>query len=122
VDGDADGWCAVTAAPGLPATLNDPNDGNVNIMAEDYDLVFPMSIAHSGSGATPPMRQPVQVCNDGIDNDGDTFIDNNDAPVGAGTCRQKGPRASELRPARRPDAFSTATATDEAERSSAPTR
>ncbi len=90
-DADADGWCTVAS----PTSLNDPNDANGSRTPEDYDLVFPMGVAHSGSGATPPMRQPVQVCNDGIDNDGDTLIDTLDSASGASTCRPKGVGATD---------------------------
>ncbi len=81
LDGDNDGWCS-TLGGGLPA---DPNDGNASLTPEDYNIFYPFPVAHSGSGPTPPMRQPVQVCNDGIDNDGDGLIDNRDSgckPVG----------------------------------------
>jgi hypothetical protein len=70
-DSDADGWCTVGGA-GLP---NDPNDASAASTPEAYSIFHPFPIAHSGSGAAPPQRQPVQVCNDGIDNDGDTYID-----------------------------------------------
>jgi hypothetical protein len=70
-DTDGDGWCSAAGA-GQPA---DPNDANAAITPEAYSIFHPFPVAHAGSGAAPPQRQPVQVCNDGIDNDGDTFID-----------------------------------------------
>ena len=79
-DADNDGWCN-TAGGGLPA---DPNDGTPFRVPEDYNVFMPFGIAHSGSGS-PPSRQPVQLCDDGIDNDGDTLIDLLDSgcrPVG----------------------------------------
>jgi hypothetical protein len=97
-DIDADGWCS--AGGGQPA---DPNDGNAAVTPEAYSIFQPFPIAHSGSGAAPPQRQPVQVCNDGIDNDGDTYIDlldnglrggaadtTNCNPVGVGTTDTDG--------------------------------
>jgi hypothetical protein len=91
VDADGDGFCTT-------GTPSDPNDAIAcdysppiapGGCAEDYDLVYAMGIAHSGSGLTPPMRQPAQICNDGIDNDGDTLVDNLDVGVGNSTCRPK---------------------------------
>jgi hypothetical protein len=69
-DADVDGWCA--SGGGQPS---DPNDGNPSQTPEAYSIFHPFPIAHSGSGAAPPQRQPVQVCNDELDNDGDTYID-----------------------------------------------
>lgn len=85
-DTDNDGWCN-SGSTGMPA---DPDDGNASKTPEDYDLVFPMGVAHSGSGTAPPMREPAQVCNDGIDNDGDTLVDLMDAASGNSSCRPKG--------------------------------
>jgi hypothetical protein len=83
-DADDDGYCTAVGS-GIAAT--DPNDADAAKTPEDYDLTFATGVAHSGSGDNPPERQPVQVCNDGIDNDGDTLIDNLDLAVGNSTCR-----------------------------------
>ncbi|HSP54523.1 MAG TPA: thrombospondin type 3 repeat-containing protein, partial [Dehalococcoidia bacterium] len=85
-DGDGDGFCATGSSP---ASLNDPNDANSSITPEAYDLFVPMATAHSGAGVSPPMREPVQVCNDGIDNDGDTLVDTLDSGAGSSSCRPK---------------------------------
>jgi hypothetical protein len=87
VDGDDDGYCAVA---GAGVATFDTADGAPLITPEDYDLVFPAAMAHSGAGAAPPERQPVQVCNDGIDNDGDALVDNLDQLAGNSTCRPVG--------------------------------
>jgi hypothetical protein len=91
-DGDGDGYC-VSAGSGVLAP--DPNDSSASIVPEDYDLVFALAVAHAGAGDNPPERQPVQVCNDGIDNDGDTLVDNRDhggvsAPANLTSCRPGG--------------------------------
>jgi hypothetical protein len=83
-DADDDGYC--TVAGSLGADANDPADGSAAVTPESYSLVYAMASTHSGAGDTPPERQPVQVCNDGIDNDGDTLIDNLDH--GGGTAAQ----------------------------------
>jgi hypothetical protein len=88
VDADSDGFCASSGAPAIDP--DDPYDNNAGRTPEDYDLVFPMPVAHSGSGEDPPIRQPIQVCNDGIDNDGDTLIDDLDSGSGNSTCQPKG--------------------------------
>ncbi len=85
-DADGDGWCAATS----PSSLNDPNDSNANRTPEDYDLILILDIAHSGSGVSPPAREPLQVCDDGIDNDGDGLVDILDSAAGPSTCRPKG--------------------------------
>ncbi|TMC00288.1 MAG: hypothetical protein E6J42_01280 [Chloroflexi bacterium] len=91
-DFDNDGWCTAS----LPGTPADPDDNNASRTPEDYDIVQPMYVAHAGSGPAPwqqhilLMRQPWQVCSDGIDNDGDTLVDNLDQGAGANTCRPKG--------------------------------
>jgi hypothetical protein len=95
-DADSDGWCSA-AGGGLPA---DPNDASAAITPEAYSIFHPFPIAHSGSGAAPPQRQPVQVCNDGIDNDGDTFVDDLDhgaqsAPANTTNCRPTGLAATD---------------------------
>jgi hypothetical protein len=83
-DADGDGYCTAIDS-GVAAS--DPNDANAAVTPEDYDLVFVMTVAHAGAGDNPPERLPVQVCNDGIDNDGDTLIDNLDWVAGNSTCR-----------------------------------
>src|SRR5206468_1261660 len=91
-DFDNDGWCRAS----LPGTPADPDDNNASRTPEDYDIVQPMYIAHAGSGPAPwqqhilLMRLPSQVCSDGIDNDGDTLVDNLDQGAGGNTCRPKG--------------------------------
>ncbi len=88
-DWDSDGWCS-TATGSLPA---DPNDGNANVTPETYSMFLPLPITHSGSGLYPPQREPIQVCNDGVDNDGDGSIDLLDAgckPVITGTSDSDG--------------------------------
>jgi hypothetical protein len=84
VDADNDGYCnAATTQAGLPA---DPNDGNASLIPETYSQYRVFPIAGSGSGNNPPSsREPLQVCNDGVDNDGDTFIDDDDDSVFSGT-------------------------------------
>jgi hypothetical protein len=97
-DADGDGWCSAGGAQPL-----DPSDASAAMTPEAYSIFHPFPIAHSGSGAAPPQRQPVQVCNDGIDNDGDTYIDlwdnglrggaadtTNCNPVGVGTTDTDG--------------------------------
>ena len=77
-DADGDGWCSTSTPAGggftvaLPA---DPNDNDATKTPEAYALLFPFPIAHSGAGSSPADREPAQVCNDGVDNDGDTQID-----------------------------------------------
>jgi hypothetical protein len=72
IDADGDGYCTI-GGTGVP---NDPNDANANIIPETYSQFRPFVVAHAGSGTNPPAaREPVQVCSDGIDNDGDTLID-----------------------------------------------
>lgn len=77
-DNDNDGWCSTSTPAGvgfsvaLPA---DPNDGNASITPEAYALLFPFPIVHSGAGSSPVDGEPAQVCNDGVDNDGDTTVD-----------------------------------------------
>jgi hypothetical protein len=83
-DADGDGWCS-SATPRPFAfgagtvSLSDPNDGNGNITPEHYALQYPFPIAHSGangeSSGPPGARQPTQVCNDGINQDGDANTD-----------------------------------------------
>jgi hypothetical protein len=80
-DSDNDGWCS--AGGGLP---NDPMDSMMGVTPEAYSIFQPFPIAHSGSGAAPPQRQPVQLCNDGLDNDGDTYIDNLDDGLNGGSA------------------------------------
>jgi hypothetical protein len=84
-DADGDGYCS-TATGLIPA---DPNDANAAIGPEAWDIQFFMAVAHSGSGVTPPMREPRQVCDDGIDNDGDGAIDLLDGAAVASSCRPK---------------------------------
>jgi hypothetical protein len=72
VDNDGDGYCSL-GGPGVP---NDPSDSNAGRIPETYSQFRPFYVAHSGSGNNPPAsREPTQICNDGIDNDGDTLID-----------------------------------------------
>jgi hypothetical protein len=57
----------------------DPADNNANRIPETYSQFRPFYVAHSGSGNNPPAsREPIQICNDGIDNDGDALIDLSD--------------------------------------------
>ncbi len=71
-DSDGDGWC-------LSGSVADPNDGNATRTPEVYGITRLFPVAHSGSGANPPAsRQPLQACNDGLDNDGDGLIDLDD--------------------------------------------
>ena len=84
-DVDHDGWCA-SGGSGVPP---DPNDLAPGVIPEDYDAFAPLPLSHSGSGATPPMREPVQVCNDGLDNDLDGLVDLLDSGAGNSTCRPK---------------------------------
>jgi hypothetical protein len=51
-------------------TPGDPADNNNARVPEDYNVVFPFPIASSGTGG-----EPAQVCNDGVDDDGDTLVD-----------------------------------------------
>jgi hypothetical protein len=95
IDLDDDGYC--TAAGPLGANANDANDANASATPESYQLVYAMGVAHSSAGDNPPERQPVQVCNDGIDNDLDGVIDNldhggapNTAAQNASSCRPSG--------------------------------
>jgi hypothetical protein len=75
IDVDGDGYCTA----GGTGNPNDPNDSNANVFPETYSQFRPFMVAHSGSGANPPAsREPLQICNDGIDNDGDTLVDIND--------------------------------------------
>ena len=72
IDADGDGYCTV-GGTGVP---NDPNDANASRIPETYSQFRPFVVAHAGSGTNPPAaREPKQVCDDGIDNDGDTLID-----------------------------------------------
>ena len=78
------------AIVGDDTVVNDgcPTDtGGVAMTPEDYDMQFTFGISHSGAGDNPPERLPVQVCNDGIDNDGDLAIDFVDQAAGNSTCR-----------------------------------
>jgi hypothetical protein len=71
-DADGDGYCATGGA----GVANDPADNNAGRIPETYSQFRPFPIAHAGSGNNPPAsREPVQICNDGVDNDGDTLID-----------------------------------------------
>jgi len=78
-DGDGDGWCAAPLAATDP--IIDPDDGNAGRTPEHYAVVRYFPVAHSGSGMStmgPGIahpREPLQACNDGIDNDGDGAID-----------------------------------------------
>jgi hypothetical protein len=79
-DVDGDGYCSVGTAT-VPA---DPADNNANRIPETYSQFRPFPVAHSGSGNNPPAsREPIQICNDGIDNDGDTLIDLLDGTSGS---------------------------------------
>jgi hypothetical protein len=94
-DGDNDGYCAAGTAT-VPA---DPADGNAGRIPETYSQFRPFPVAHSGSGSNPPAsREPLQICNDGLDNDGDTLIDLLDGTAAA---------ASTLDDCRPPDAVFT---------------
>jgi len=64
----------------------------VDSKPEHSSLVRFFPVAHSGSGTAPPGPEPVQLCNDGADNDKDSFIDllepdrtgNDPGPTGLG--------------------------------------
>jgi hypothetical protein len=72
VDLDGDGYCASGSAT-VPA---DPADNNAQRIPETYSQFRPFVVAHAGSGTNPPAaREPVQICDDGIDNDGDGLAD-----------------------------------------------
>ena len=80
-DDDLDGVCDATTGrdvfyPGLtsssftPSIPADQNDSNAGLIPESYGLFFPLPVAESSAvgGIT-------HVCNDGLDNDGDTLVD-----------------------------------------------
>ncbi len=94
-DADGDGFCNVASTD----PLDDPDDNNASKTPEHYALFRAFSVAHAGSGANPPVREPLQVCNDGIDNDGDTLIDllDTDGPD-AGTAWDCSPAGVTLNP------------------------
>jgi hypothetical protein len=72
VDVDQDGYCTI-GGTGVP---DDPADNNAQRIPETYSQFRPFPVAHSGSGTNPPAsREPLQVCNDGLDNDGDGLVD-----------------------------------------------
>jgi hypothetical protein len=88
-DADGDGYCVAT---GSGVSTVDPNDANAAITPEDYDLMFVAVTAHASSGANPPERLPTHVCNDGVDNDGDFYVDVYDSggysgPANLTSCR-----------------------------------
>ncbi len=64
-DSDGDGWCA----------SDDPDDGNASRTPETSTRVLTMWMANWGSGDSPPRGEPIQLCNDGFDNDGDGYVD-----------------------------------------------
>ncbi len=69
-DADVDGWCDSTES-----SLGS-NPASSSSTPEHYNVLRFFPIMHSGSGDTPPAsREPIQVCNDGIDNDGDGLTD-----------------------------------------------
>jgi hypothetical protein len=68
-DSDSDGWC------NADETALGSNPSSSGSTPENYSLFRPFPVAHSGSGGNPPQRDPVQLCTDGDDNDGDGFID-----------------------------------------------
>lgn len=77
-DADNDGWCNSATSAGGGFTRNlpaDPDDGNAAKTPEVYAATFPFPIVHSGAGNGPADRWPAQVCNDGVDNDGDGATD-----------------------------------------------
>jgi hypothetical protein len=81
-DADGDGWCA-TGQSGVP---NDPSDSDASRTPETFSQLRAFPVAHSGSGSNPPAsREPIQVCNDGIDNDGDTLVDLLDGTSSSGS-------------------------------------
>ena len=69
----------------------DPDDTDLDLTPESYTIFFPLPVMHSGAGSNLTQRNPVQVCNDGEDNDGDTLVDLLDTAVGA--CRPPTPLA-----------------------------
>jgi len=75
-DADGDGWCAASTPAGSGyfysysrVTPGDVDNNNARV-PEDYNVVFPFPIASSGTGG-----EPAQVCNDGVDDDGDGAVD-----------------------------------------------
>jgi hypothetical protein len=87
-DADGDGWCAT----GQSGVASDPADGDAGRTPETYSQFRPFMVAHAGSGNNPPSsREPLQACNDGIDNDGDALVDLLDgtsaAAVATDDCR-----------------------------------
>jgi hypothetical protein len=85
-DDDGDGVCdAATASDAFYPIVStgvaipaDPNDANPSIIPESYGLTFPTPVVNSG--AVAPVTT---VCNDGVDNDGDTLVDLVDFTLGA---------------------------------------
>jgi hypothetical protein len=81
-DVDGDGYCSGISFS-YPA---DPNDSDSNRVPETYSQFRPFYVAHSGSGNNPPAsREPRQVCDDGVDNDGDTLLDLLDGTSASGS-------------------------------------
>ncbi len=72
-DSDGDGFCDADET----SLGSDPADANST--PEDPSLVFSLLLTNAGSGGTSAapgeVGEPLQVCNDGIDNDLDGFID-----------------------------------------------
>jgi hypothetical protein len=78
-DADGDGWC----------DDDDPQDGNASPAGgwpESASYVRSYPLANLGSGGTTAIGglvgEPFQMCNDGIDNDGDTKVDQQDTGCG----------------------------------------
>jgi hypothetical protein len=69
MDSDVDGWC-----DSEEMSLGS-HPGNAGSTPENFSLVAILPITHSGSGGGPSGGEPVQLCNDGIDNDLDGSMD-----------------------------------------------
>ncbi|MEE8526134.1 MAG: hypothetical protein V3T72_19530, partial [Thermoanaerobaculia bacterium] len=67
-DGDADGWCDATE------TALGSNTASSASTPEHYNITTPLPILQRGAGGGM-VGEPIQVCNDGIDNDDDGFTD-----------------------------------------------
>jgi hypothetical protein len=106
-DADGDGYCTVVGPPtcvttagatlssipplcsapadpndtgdGIGTCVSDPDDVGCDIIPETFAQYRAFPVATSGSGAAPPASwEPLQVCFNGIDEDGDGSLDLND--------------------------------------------
>ena len=83
-DADGDGYCATGGAGVANDSTNGSSDTDAARIPETYSQFRPFPVAHAGSGNSPPAsREPVQVCSDGLDNDGDTLVDLLDGTLAA---------------------------------------